>query len=131
MRCLCRILADGGAQRQGQRFVLAVGVLPNGDALLRVALKQRYDPDSAQELGALIGTASALFAVTPASRNAPAAVGLPLSFALLCGSGIATTQSLFGFFVEPAQRIGYDPLRLGAVVACRPRRDAPCRRWPP
>jgi DcuC family C4-dicarboxylate transporter len=42
--------------------------------------------------------------------------GLPLSFALLSGSGMAATQSLFAFFVEPARRLGYDPLRLGAVV---------------
>jgi DcuC family C4-dicarboxylate transporter len=47
----------------------------------------------------------------------PAALGLPLSFALLCGSGMATTQSLFAFFVEPAERLGYDPIRLGAGVA--------------
>jgi DcuC family C4-dicarboxylate transporter len=48
---------------------------------------------------------------------APAAIGLPLSFAALCGSGMATTQSLFGFFVAPARHLGYDPLRLGAMVA--------------
>jgi DcuC family C4-dicarboxylate transporter len=46
----------------------------------------------------------------------PAAIGLPASFALLCGSGMATTQSLFGFFVEPA-RGHYDLLRLGALVS--------------
>ncbi len=47
----------------------------------------------------------------------PAAMALPLVFAVLCGSGMATTQSLFIFFVEPAHHIGYDPLRLGAMVA--------------
>lgn len=47
----------------------------------------------------------------------PAAVALPMSFAVLCGSGMATTQSLFGFFVEPARYLGHDPLRLGAIVA--------------
>lgn len=47
----------------------------------------------------------------------PAAIGLPASFALLCGSGMATTQSLFGFFVEPARYLHYDPLRLGALVS--------------
>src|SRR5262249_60163932 len=47
----------------------------------------------------------------------PAAIGLPFSFAALCGSGMATTQSLFAFFIEPAQRLGHDPLRLGAVVS--------------
>lgn len=48
---------------------------------------------------------------------APAAVVLPMSFAALCGSGMATTQSLFGFFVEPARYLHYDLLRLGAMVS--------------
>jgi DcuC family C4-dicarboxylate transporter len=48
---------------------------------------------------------------------APAAVFLPFSFAMLCGSGMATTQSLFGFFVEPAHHLGYDPLQLGAMLS--------------
>jgi DcuC family C4-dicarboxylate transporter len=47
----------------------------------------------------------------------PAAIALPTAFALLCGSGMATTQSLFGFFVEPARFLHYDPLRLGALVS--------------
>jgi DcuC family C4-dicarboxylate transporter len=47
----------------------------------------------------------------------PAAIVLPMSFALVCGSGMATTQSLYGFFVEPARFVHYDPLRLGAVVS--------------
>lgn len=47
----------------------------------------------------------------------PGAAALPLSFAWTCGSGMASTQSLFLFFVEPAQALGYDPLRIGAVVA--------------
>jgi DcuC family C4-dicarboxylate transporter len=47
----------------------------------------------------------------------PAALVLPLSFGALCGSGMATTQSLFGFFVEPARQLGCDPLHLGAMIA--------------
>jgi DcuC family C4-dicarboxylate transporter len=47
----------------------------------------------------------------------PAAVGLPMAFAMLCGSGMATTQSLIGFFIEPAERLGHDPIRVGAVIA--------------
>jgi C4-dicarboxylate transporter, DcuC family len=47
----------------------------------------------------------------------PASVALPMAFALLCGSGMATTQSLFGFFVEPARQLGQDSLHLGAIVA--------------
>jgi DcuC family C4-dicarboxylate transporter len=30
---------------------------------------------------------------------------------------MATTQSLFGLFVHPAQQIGMDPMHVGAVVA--------------
>jgi DcuC family C4-dicarboxylate transporter len=47
----------------------------------------------------------------------PAAGLLPLGFAVVCGSGMATTQALFGFFVEPARAAGIDPLLVGAVVA--------------
>jgi DcuC family C4-dicarboxylate transporter len=47
----------------------------------------------------------------------PLAGGLPFAFALLCGSGMATTQSLFGFYVEPAGIVGIDPVHVGAVVA--------------
>jgi C4-dicarboxylate transporter, DcuC family len=47
----------------------------------------------------------------------PAAIGLPTAFALVCGSGMATTQSLFGFFVEPARLLHYDLLRLGALIS--------------
>ncbi len=47
----------------------------------------------------------------------PSAIALPASFALLCGSGMATTQSLFGFFVEPARYLHHDLLHLGATVS--------------
>jgi DcuC family C4-dicarboxylate transporter len=47
----------------------------------------------------------------------PCAAGLPLLFAILCGSGFAATQSLFGFFVQPALHLGVDPLRVGATVS--------------
>jgi DcuC family C4-dicarboxylate transporter len=47
----------------------------------------------------------------------PSAGLLPLGFAMVCGSGMATTQALFGFFVDPARAAGIDPLLVGAVVA--------------
>jgi len=47
----------------------------------------------------------------------PAAGLLPMGFAVVCGSGMATTQALFGFFVEPARAAGMDPLLVGSVVA--------------
>jgi DcuC family C4-dicarboxylate transporter len=47
----------------------------------------------------------------------PAAGAMPWAFALLCGSGLATTQSLYGFFVEPAQALGVDPKHVGAVIS--------------
>jgi DcuC family C4-dicarboxylate transporter len=47
----------------------------------------------------------------------PAGGALPLGFAVLCGSGMATTQSLFGFFAGPALRLGIDPAHVGAVVS--------------
>jgi len=47
----------------------------------------------------------------------PLAGIMSLAFAVLCGSGMATTQSLFGFFAGPALDIGMDPAHLGAVVS--------------
>ncbi len=47
----------------------------------------------------------------------PAAGLLPMAFAAVCGSGMATTQALFGFFVEPARAGGTDPLLVASVVA--------------
>ncbi len=47
----------------------------------------------------------------------PAAAGLPLAFAALSGSGMAATQSLYEFFVAPAESVGIDPMHVGAVVS--------------
>jgi DcuC family C4-dicarboxylate transporter len=47
----------------------------------------------------------------------PAAGSLPLGFAWVSGSGMAATQSLFEFFVPPAQAIGIDPVHVGAMVS--------------
>jgi DcuC family C4-dicarboxylate transporter len=41
----------------------------------------------------------------------------PLAFAWVCGSGMASTQSLFQFFVEPAQALHVSPLDVGAIVS--------------
>jgi DcuC family C4-dicarboxylate transporter len=47
----------------------------------------------------------------------PAAVLMPLGFAWLAGSGMASTQSLYKFFVGPARALGEDPVQVGAVVS--------------
>jgi DcuC family C4-dicarboxylate transporter len=47
----------------------------------------------------------------------PAAGVLPMAFAVLCGSGMAATQSLFGFFAGPALVQEIDPAHAGAVVS--------------
>jgi C4-dicarboxylate transporter, DcuC family len=60
-------------------------------------------------LGELIRKAPALLL--------PLAGGVSLGFAALCGSGMAATQSLFGFFASPALEHGTDPGRVGAVVS--------------
>jgi DcuC family C4-dicarboxylate transporter len=52
----------------------------------------------------------------PALLLVSAAV-LPLAFAALCGSGMAATQSLVGFFTRPALLAGIDPTHAGAVVS--------------
>lgn len=47
----------------------------------------------------------------------PMAALLPLGFAWVSGSGMASTQSLYEFYVEPARAVDADPVRVGAVVA--------------
>ncbi|MBO0700351.1 MAG: C4-dicarboxylate transporter DcuC [Zavarzinella sp.] len=47
----------------------------------------------------------------------PVAGFVPLGFAALSGSGMAATQSLYGFFVDPATAVGADPKQVGAVVS--------------
>jgi DcuC family C4-dicarboxylate transporter len=47
----------------------------------------------------------------------PLAALIPIAFAWICGSGFAATQSLYGFFVDPANMVGADPLRVGAIVS--------------
>jgi C4-dicarboxylate transporter, DcuC family len=47
----------------------------------------------------------------------PLAAALPFVFALVCGSGMASTQSVFRFFVAPALGQGIDPVAIGALVS--------------
>jgi DcuC family C4-dicarboxylate transporter len=47
----------------------------------------------------------------------PLAAFVPLAFAALSGSGMASTQSLYGFFHEPAVALGLDPVSVGALVS--------------
>jgi DcuC family C4-dicarboxylate transporter len=47
----------------------------------------------------------------------PLAVGLPFLFALVCGSGMASTQAVFHFFVGPALGQAIDPVSMGALVS--------------
>jgi DcuC family C4-dicarboxylate transporter len=47
----------------------------------------------------------------------PLAAFVPLSFAAISGSGMASTQSLYGFFHGPALALGIDPVSVGALVS--------------
>jgi len=47
----------------------------------------------------------------------PLAAFVPLAFAALGGSGMASTQSLYGFFFGPAVALGLDPTDVGALVS--------------
>jgi DcuC family C4-dicarboxylate transporter len=40
-----------------------------------------------------------------------------LAFAWISGSGMAATQSLFGFYTAPAAELGFNPVRVGAIVS--------------
>jgi len=47
----------------------------------------------------------------------PLAALIPLAFAALSGSGMASTQSLYGFFFDPSLEHGHDPTAIGSLVA--------------
>jgi C4-dicarboxylate transporter, DcuC family len=47
----------------------------------------------------------------------PLAAAVPWAFAAVSGSGMASTQSLYGFFYEPALQLGQSPESIGAVVS--------------
>jgi DcuC family C4-dicarboxylate transporter len=63
----------------------------------------------AQALGQLIADAPRLMQ--------PLAAFVPLTFAGISGSGMASTQSLYGFFHTPALALGIDPVSVGALVS--------------
>lgn len=64
-------------------------------------------------LAAVLGDA---IAAAPGSL-VPAAAAVPCAFAAVSGSGMASTQSLYGFFHTPAVSLGQDPAAVGAVVS--------------
>ena len=47
----------------------------------------------------------------------PLAALVPMAFAAVSGSGMASTQSLYGFFHAPALALGIDPVSVGALVS--------------
>lgn len=63
-------------------------------------------------LAALLGK---LIAAFPGLLE-PLAAFVPLAFAAVSGSGMASTQSLYGFFHAPAAGLGHDPTAVGALV---------------
>ena len=67
----------------------------------------------------VVGLADALGGFIKDNPNAlhPLAAAVPWAFAWVCGSGMASTQSLFGFFVEPSANLQQDANAVGAMVA--------------
>ncbi|MGL6097852.1 MAG: hypothetical protein ACRC7O_18880, partial [Fimbriiglobus sp.] len=63
----------------------------------------------ARHLGAVIAAEPVLLQ--------PLAGLIPATFAFVCGSGMASTQSLYGFFHGPAVELGQDPVGVGAMVS--------------
>ena len=58
----------------------------------------------------------ALIAAEP-SLLQPLAAFVPAAFGFVCGSGMATTQSLYGFFYNPSVALGADPVGVGMLVS--------------
>jgi DcuC family C4-dicarboxylate transporter len=63
----------------------------------------------ARHLGDLVAAAPGLLQ--------PLAAAVPAAFALVSGSGMASTQSLYGFFHGPAEALGHEPVGVGALVS--------------
>ena len=67
----------------------------------------------------VVGLAAALgefIAANPGWLH-PLTAAVPWAFAWVSGSGMASTQSLFGFFVEPSANLNQDANAIGAMVA--------------
>ena len=47
----------------------------------------------------------------------PLAAAVPMAFAAICGSGMASAQSLYSFFHGPAKALDLDPVSVGALVS--------------
>jgi DcuC family C4-dicarboxylate transporter len=67
------------------------------------------------ETAGLAAALGRLIAETPGLLH-PLAALVPLGFAAVSGSGMASTQSLYGFFYDPAMSGGQDPTAVGAMV---------------
>jgi len=67
----------------------------------------------------VVGLAAALGEFIARNPNwlHPLTAAVPWAFAWLSGSGMASTQSLFGFFVEPAAKLNEDANSVGAMVS--------------
>lgn len=96
-----RIFFDGAGYGFANIVSLIVTANCFGQAIARVGL--------ADALGSVMAGAPELLI--------PLAAILPWSFAVICGSGMATTQSLYAFFYDPAVSLGQDPAEVGAVVS--------------
>jgi DcuC family C4-dicarboxylate transporter len=66
-----------------------------------------------------VGLAAVLGEVIAAAPGllVPLAAAVPWAFAVVSGSGMASTQSLYGSFYEPAVAVGHNPAAVGAVVS--------------
>ena len=72
--------------------------------------------DAASSTAGLAESLGVLIARVP-SLMQPLAAVVPLVFAAVCGSGMASTQSLYEFFHKPAVDLGLDPVAVGAMVS--------------
>jgi DcuC family C4-dicarboxylate transporter len=68
------------------------------------------------ETAGLAGSLGELIRAAPELMH-PLAALVPLAFAAVSGSGMASTQSLYGFFYGPAVELGLDPVAVGAMVS--------------
>ncbi|MBY0524619.1 MAG: C4-dicarboxylate transporter DcuC [Gemmataceae bacterium] len=100
-----RDVATSFFEGAGYAFARIIGIIVAascfGEGIKRIGL--------ATAIGFLIDAAPILLI--------PVAGVLPMAFGWLCGSGMATTQALFEFFVAPAKAVQIDAAHVGAVVS--------------
>ncbi len=98
---LAGIFFDGAGYAYANVISIIVAATCFGEGVKSIGLDKVIGAFVTQQPGALL----------------PLAGFLPLAFGFICGSGIASTQSLASFFIVPGFALHLAPEQIGAIVA--------------